>query len=81
LPAHTPGSLAPTPSNQPLNPGNGRDTTPDAIRQAEAALKALREARDPEARRRAAEALERADRKLRGQPGGPEQPSSTSPGK
>jgi RNA polymerase sigma factor (sigma-70 family) len=80
LPAHTPGSLAPTPSNQPLNPGNGRDTTPDAIRQAEAALKALREARDPEARRRAAEALERAARKLRGQPGDSERPSSTPQG-
>jgi hypothetical protein len=39
---------------------------PDAVKQAEAALKALREARDPEARRRAAEALERAARQLRG---------------
>jgi RNA polymerase sigma factor (sigma-70 family) len=38
----------------------------DAVRQAEAALKALREARDPEVRRRAAEALERAARRLRG---------------
>jgi RNA polymerase sigma factor (sigma-70 family) len=38
----------------------------DAVSQAEAALKALREARDPEARRRATDALERAVRQLRG---------------
>ncbi|HZY87230.1 MAG TPA: sigma-70 family RNA polymerase sigma factor, partial [Gemmataceae bacterium] len=38
----------------------------DAVRQAEAALKALREARDPEARRRATDALERAVKQLRG---------------
>jgi hypothetical protein len=42
---------------------------PDPVGQAEAALKALREARDPEARRRATDALERAVRQLRGQPG------------
>jgi hypothetical protein len=40
----------------------------DLVRQAEAALKALRQARDPEAKRRAAEALEKAARQLRGQP-------------
>jgi hypothetical protein len=40
----------------------------DPVRQAEAALKALRQARDPEAKRRAAEALEKAARQLRGQP-------------
>jgi hypothetical protein len=40
---------------------------PDPVQEAEAALKALREARDPEAKRRAAEALEKAVKKLRGQ--------------
>jgi RNA polymerase sigma factor (sigma-70 family) len=45
----------------------GRPEKPaDAVRQAEDAVKALREARDPEARRRAAEALELAARRLRG---------------
>jgi hypothetical protein len=44
---------------------------PDAVKQAEAALKALREARDPAARRRAAEALEQAAKQLRGQPAKP----------
>jgi RNA polymerase sigma factor (sigma-70 family) len=38
----------------------------DAVRQVEDALKALRKASDPEARRRAAEALEKAARQLRG---------------
>jgi RNA polymerase sigma factor (sigma-70 family) len=41
---------------------------PDALKQAEAALKALREARDPAARRRAAETLEKAAKQLRDQP-------------
>jgi hypothetical protein len=45
------------------------------VRQAEAALKALREARDPEARRRAAEALEKAARRLRGRPAESGKPS------
>jgi hypothetical protein len=45
-----------------------RGDGPTAEEEAEAALKALRAARDPEARRRAAEALERAAKKLRGQP-------------
>jgi RNA polymerase sigma factor (sigma-70 family) len=40
----------------------------DPVQQAEKALKALREARDPESRKRAAEALEMAARQLRGQP-------------
>jgi RNA polymerase sigma factor (sigma-70 family) len=44
---------------------------PDAVKQAEDALKALREARDPAARRRAAEALEKAAKQLRGQPAKP----------
>jgi RNA polymerase sigma factor (sigma-70 family) len=43
-----------------------REKSADPVSQAEAALKALREARDPEARRRAAEALEQAARRLRG---------------
>jgi seryl-tRNA(Sec) selenium transferase len=38
------------------------------VQQVEAALKAFREAKDPEARRRAAEALEAAAKKLREQP-------------
>jgi hypothetical protein len=38
------------------------------VSQVEAAVKALREARDPEARRRATDALEKAVKKLRGQP-------------
>jgi RNA polymerase sigma factor (sigma-70 family) len=38
-----------------------------AVREVEAALKALREARDPEARRRAAQALERASQRVREQ--------------
>jgi hypothetical protein len=41
--------------------------SPDPTQQAEAALKALREARDPVARRRAAQALERATQQIRGQ--------------
>jgi RNA polymerase sigma factor (sigma-70 family) len=41
---------------------------PDPVQEAEAALKALREAKDPEAKRHAAEALEAAARKLREQP-------------
>jgi hypothetical protein len=49
----------------------------DAVRQAEAALKALREARDPAARRRAAEALEQAAKQLRAQPAKPA-PASNS---
>jgi hypothetical protein len=39
----------------------------DPVKQAEDALKALREARDPEAQRRATDALGRALQKLRGQ--------------
>ncbi len=57
----------------PPGGGGGRrrpvgPTGPDAVKQAEDALKALREARDPEAKRRAAEALEKAARQLREQP-------------
>jgi len=46
----------------------------DPVQEAEAALKGLREAKEPEARRRAAEALEKAVKKLREQPKGPEKP-------
>ncbi len=46
----------------------------DPVQQAEAALKALREARDPEAKRLAAEALEKAARHLRGQSAKPKTP-------
>jgi RNA polymerase sigma factor (sigma-70 family) len=46
----------------------------DALREAESALKAVREARDWVARRRAAEALEKAARKLRDQPEPPSPP-------
>jgi RNA polymerase sigma factor (sigma-70 family) len=52
---------------------------PDAVQQAEAALKALREARDPAARRRAAEALEQAAKKLRGQPAKPAPANNRAP--
>ena len=55
----------------PFHRGDGRyrlEKSADAVQQAEDALKALRQARDPEARRRAAEDLERAVRRLRGQP-------------
>jgi RNA polymerase sigma factor (sigma-70 family) len=41
---------------------------PDPAQQVEAALKAFREAKDPEAKRKAAEALEQAVKKLREQP-------------
>jgi RNA polymerase sigma factor (sigma-70 family) len=50
----------------PEGAGERPEKSADAVSQAEAALKALREARDPEARRRAAEALEKAARRLRG---------------
>jgi RNA polymerase sigma factor (sigma-70 family) len=52
----------------------------DAVSQAEAALKALREARDPEARRRATDALERAVQKLRG-PADKKAPPRDEPGR
>jgi RNA polymerase sigma factor (sigma-70 family) len=45
---------------------------PDPVKEAEAALKALREAKDPEARRRAADSLEQAVKKLKEQPKKPE---------
>jgi hypothetical protein len=40
---------------------------PDAVREAESAVKALREAKDKEAQRRAADALDKAMKKLREQ--------------
>jgi RNA polymerase sigma factor (sigma-70 family) len=49
---------------------------PDPAQQAEAALKALREAKDNAARQRAVDALERALRRLREQPG---QPNNAAP--
>jgi hypothetical protein len=51
---------------------------PDSVKEAEAAVKALRDAKDPEARRRAADALEQAVKKLREQP---KKPSNTPGGK
>jgi RNA polymerase sigma factor (sigma-70 family) len=48
----------------------GAEAQPDAVGRVEAALKALRQARDPEARRRATDALEKAVKQLRGQPPG-----------
>jgi RNA polymerase sigma factor (sigma-70 family) len=66
-PAHT--QTAPgygVPAYQKLDREGVQGAAPDAVQRAEAALKALREARDPEARRRAAEALEKAARQLRG---------------
>jgi RNA polymerase sigma factor (sigma-70 family) len=85
LPTPAPTSLAPpTPAALPADPAVIRGlapaakTQPDAVSQVETAVKALREARDPEARRRATEALEKAVKKLRSQPartGDPAQPS------
>jgi hypothetical protein len=46
-------------------------TQPDAVQEAEAALKALREAKDHEGKRRATEALEKALEKLKQQNNGP----------
>jgi predicted DNA-binding protein (UPF0251 family) len=84
LPALTPGSVAPSaPAAVAPAPADLRGTTPDAIPQpdpvseVEAALKTLRQARDPEARRRATDALEKAVKKLRGQPG--TRPAPVSP--
>jgi RNA polymerase sigma factor (sigma-70 family) len=81
-PAVAPGSLAPAAALAgPADPAVVRGLAPaakaprDPLRQAEAAMKALREARDPEARARAAEALEKAARQLRGRPAGREKPS------
>jgi NADPH-dependent glutamate synthase beta subunit-like oxidoreductase len=48
---------------------------PDPAQQVEAALKAFREAKDPEAKRHAAAALEAAAKRLREQPQKPEKPS------
>jgi hypothetical protein len=50
-----------------LAPAGGLQSDP--LSQVEAAMKALREARNPAARARAAEALEKAARRLRGQTG------------
>jgi RNA polymerase sigma factor (sigma-70 family) len=54
----------------------GTKEAPDPAQQVEAALKAFREARDPEAKRRAADALEQAVKKLKEQPKKPEKPSN-----
>jgi hypothetical protein len=54
---------------------------PDPVQEVEAALKALREAKDPAARRRAADALEQAVKKLKEQPQKkPEKPSNNGAG-
>jgi hypothetical protein len=73
--------LAKPPADLARGPGGARgrpEKSADAVSQAEAALKALRESRDPEARRRAAEALERAARQLRG-PADKEAPPAGEP--
>jgi RNA polymerase sigma factor (sigma-70 family) len=55
---------------------------PDPVQEAEAALKALREAKDPEAKRHAAAALEAAVKKLKEQPQKkPEKPGNQGAGK
>jgi RNA polymerase sigma factor (sigma-70 family) len=60
--------------------GDGRidlivtNQAPNPLQQVEAALKAFREARDPETKRRAGEALEQAVKKLREQPKKPGRP-------
>ena len=51
-----------------------KEESPDPTKLVEAALKAFREAKDPEAKRRAAEALEQAAKKLREQPKQPAKP-------
>jgi RNA polymerase sigma factor (sigma-70 family) len=61
-----PGEKVRSQDLKPATAGAPREDA-DPVRQAEAALKALREARDPEAKRHAAEALEKAARQLRGQ--------------
>ena len=54
----------------------------DPVQEAEAALKALREAKDPEAKRHAAAALEAAVKKLKEQPQKkPEKPGNQGAGK
>jgi hypothetical protein len=58
--------------------GGSAAGAPDAVSQVEAALKALRQARDSEARQRATEALEKAVKRLRGRPANmaaPDQPA------
>jgi hypothetical protein len=65
----------PGPGGKMSGSGDGRAAgTPDAVSEVEAALKALRQARDPEARRRATDALEKAVKQLRGQPAKPPVP-------
>jgi hypothetical protein len=77
LPAPTRNAPAATPpADRPDDPlirgiAPGAKTHPDAVSQVEAALKALRQARDPEERRRATDALERAVKQLRGRPAKP----------
>jgi RNA polymerase sigma factor (sigma-70 family) len=86
-PAATPPEVALGPSlagpaadlfNEGLAPA--AKARPDPLSQVEAAMKALREARSPEARARAAAALEKAARQLRGRPAGPVGPSG-APGR
>jgi RNA polymerase sigma factor (sigma-70 family) len=62
---------------QDLKPTNAAPSEEaDPVKLVEAALKALREARNPEAKRRAAEALEKAAKQLRGQPAKPKDPNN-----
>jgi RNA polymerase sigma factor (sigma-70 family) len=69
-----PNSLGGAPgksSGGPAGMGPPSRTQPDAVQEAEAALKALREAKDHEGKRRATEALEKALEKLKQQNNGP----------
>jgi RNA polymerase sigma factor (sigma-70 family) len=79
----TPARASTAPSVRPADPAviwghaSAAKTQPDPVSGLEKAVKALREARDPEARRRATEALEKAVKQLRGQPArtAPDQPA------
>jgi RNA polymerase sigma factor (sigma-70 family) len=62
-PGGAPGGM----SRTPTGPGTPGGLVADPVQEAESALKALREAKDPEGRRRATEALERALQKLKQQ--------------
>jgi RNA polymerase sigma factor (sigma-70 family) len=70
-PLHTTGTFVPLTTQGPVKiwdihtPPSAQQ---DPVQQAEAALKALRDAKDPEAKRRAADALEAAAKRLREQP-------------
>jgi hypothetical protein len=85
-PLHTIRTFVPLTTQGPVHLRWAVDTSSsalqDPVQQAEAALKALREAKDPEAKRRAAAALEAAAKKLKEQPQKqPEKPSKSQEGK